>query len=633
MKNLFLHISILLIIAPALVTRAQSIESERAQVFFQEGNHEAALEIYERMLTLFPRDMQYKYYTGACLVEVSRDPTRAISLLEASRPHGSQVLFYLARAYHLHLDLDKAKETMEEYIRVGNKLEVARSRARYYLEQIENARILTRSVKEVEIFEKASLAGDEWIKHYNQHLEDQKLEIKPVIFRSQADQRESNQSLIVLDNKPVPGQYAYTSGYTVGKRGGKEITRHRYLPNGSWIGPENLGKTINSQLDEDYAYYHAATGELFFSSKGHNSMGGYDIFRSVWDPATNTWSKPENLGFPINTPYDDFLLVPTPDQTTFLFSSNRDGKKGQITVYQAHYPSIDRSRVVKQGENLRLLSQLEINARAPETKKTQLVTPAIQSKTPSPEGKDLYGELITQALQLQLRADSFSRAALETRVLINQATRQDEKNKLWSRYNQLDKRAKEIQAEADDRYTKAREIELSNRNQSSRENQPPAGDLVKSVFSEQRTPRDAKEIGNPGQKASPEKTSEVKDGPNSSLPLSLSRFEIYPRSPYTDRQPIQINPTLPTGLLYRIQLGVFSKPVGPEHFRGLFPITGETIQNGALTKYYVGMLFSLREAEIALQKVREYGYKDSFVVACFNGQVISTTRAKQLEQD
>ena len=83
---------------------------------------------------------------------------------------------------------------------------------------------------------------------------------------------------------------------------GKDIYRVIKLGNGEWSKPTSIGDEINTPYDEDYPFLHPDGRTLYFSSKGYNSMGGYDIFKSTLDPQTGKWSYPENLDFPINTP-------------------------------------------------------------------------------------------------------------------------------------------------------------------------------------------------------------------------------------------------------------------------------------------------------------------------------------------
>ena len=109
-----------------------------------------------------------------------------------------------------------------------------------------------------------------------------------------------------------------------------------------------------------------------------------------------------------------------------------------------------------------------------------------------------------------------------------------------------------------------------------------------------------------------------------------SEFSILSKSPYSEENPFPVNVPLPDGVAYKIQLGAFSKQLSSNDFKGLTPISGEKLPNG-VTKYYVGLFWRFADADVALRKVREYGFKDGFVVAFFNQKTINIERAKQLE--
>lgn len=104
--------------------------------------------------------------------------------------------------------------------------------------------------------------------------------------------------------------------------GGYDIYKVDQNKNGRWKKPENVGATINTPYDEINPVIVTETGEMYFSSNGHNTIGGYDIFKS--NPTSEGgWKAPKNIGFPINT---------TGDNTDF-YVSNR-GNTGYFSVSQ-----------------------------------------------------------------------------------------------------------------------------------------------------------------------------------------------------------------------------------------------------------------------------------------------------------
>ena len=123
-----------------------------------------------------------------------------------------------------------------------------------------------------------------------------------------------------------------------GGYGGKDIWMVKKLPNGEWAEPQNLGEPINSEYDEESPYLHPDGKTLYFSSKGHKVMGGYDIFKSNLQ-ADLTWSAPENMGYPINTVVDDLFFTPTVNGKRAYFSSYRNDGIGEYDIYRMNLVS------------------------------------------------------------------------------------------------------------------------------------------------------------------------------------------------------------------------------------------------------------------------------------------------------
>lgn len=146
------------------------------------------------------------------------------------------------------------------------------------------------------------------------------------------------------------GNEIYFTSDRPGGYGGRDLYRIRRLPNGEWSLPLNLGPTVNTAEDEDAPFMHSDGLTLFFSSNGHATMGGYDIFKTVLtDPDRNAWSEPENLGFPLNTVNDDIYFCLSEDGRTGYFSSERAGGLGGQDIYTVEFPSTQLDYLVVRG--------------------------------------------------------------------------------------------------------------------------------------------------------------------------------------------------------------------------------------------------------------------------------------------
>lgn len=113
----------------------------------------------------------------------------------------------------------------------------------------------------------------------------------------------------------------------------------------------------------------------------------------------------------------------------------------------------------------------------------------------------------------------------------------------------------------------------------------------------------------------------------------FSVFEVITDPVKIQNQKVEIDPKLPSGLTYRIQLGVFSKPVATSFFKGVMPAYGIRSQSSGVIKYYAGLFRRMSDAGKALLTVKQLGHNQSFIVAFLDDGAISVERAAVLEKD
>lgn len=153
------------------------------------------------------------------------------------------------------------------------------------------------------------------------------------------------------------GKRIFVASERPGGRGGSDIYVIEKNQAGQWLPAHNLGLKVNTEWDEDSPFIDSDGQTLYFSSTGHNSMGGYDLFRSK--EKEGAWSTPENLGVPINTPGNDSYFVSTYDGKRAYYSSVRDGGFGKEDIYLIALPK----------ELVRAEEQLPKATTSPEMKK------------------------------------------------------------------------------------------------------------------------------------------------------------------------------------------------------------------------------------------------------------------------
>ncbi|MDR2928191.1 MAG: OmpA family protein [Cytophagaceae bacterium] len=116
-----------------------------------------------------------------------------------------------------------------------------------------------------------------------------------------------------------------------GGQGGKDIWFARKKGKRSYYRPVNMGINFNTPFDEEAVFISPDGNTLYFASNGHPGMGGFDIFSC--EKQGSTWSKPVNMGYPINSPDDDIFYRTTADSIVTLLASKRQGGFGGLDLY------------------------------------------------------------------------------------------------------------------------------------------------------------------------------------------------------------------------------------------------------------------------------------------------------------
>ena len=141
------------------------------------------------------------------------------------------------------------------------------------------------------------------------------------------------------------------------KNEGMNLYMSKLLPNGEW-GPAEDIPALNTKYDEDFPYFAPDGKTLYFSSQGYNSMGGYDIFKTIWNETDNSWSEPENLGYPLNTTDNDYTISFSASGRRAYISAFREDGYGDLDIYKVIFNDVDPSYTILSGT---ILNQDSVN--------------------------------------------------------------------------------------------------------------------------------------------------------------------------------------------------------------------------------------------------------------------------------
>ncbi|MCX6266268.1 MAG: OmpA family protein [Bacteroidetes bacterium] len=129
------------------------------------------------------------------------------------------------------------------------------------------------------------------------------------------------------------GKTLYYASKRPGGKGSSDIWKTQLQADGQWSNPVNLGDSINTMAEEMTPFMHPDDQTLYFSSKGHPGLGGYDLFYSRKD-LQGEWRAPVNMGYPINTHADEITLMVSAKGDLAYISSDKPGGRGRQDIYQ-----------------------------------------------------------------------------------------------------------------------------------------------------------------------------------------------------------------------------------------------------------------------------------------------------------
>lgn len=195
-----------------------------------------------------------------------------------------------------------------------------------------------------DLFE-STLTGDEWSK-----AESFGKKINTDYHENHACYGPDGRTLYFISDKP-------------GGRGGHDIYMSKMDEKDKWGDAVNLGPTINTMYDEEAVFMHPDGKTMYFSSMGHNSMGGLDIFKSKFDEASGTWGQPVNLGYPVNTADNDVFFVLSASGRHGYYTSVGTDSKGGRDLYIITFLGPEKPMYLNTEDNLLASSSAPVRAK------------------------------------------------------------------------------------------------------------------------------------------------------------------------------------------------------------------------------------------------------------------------------
>ncbi len=301
---------------------------------FDAKNYKEVISLFSTLVSNYPKDPTYNYKYGASLLYGGTDKEKPIKYLKfsVSRPEVEPIAyFYYAEALHLNYEFDQAIKYYKKFTNAANNSTIKKNTVENQIRQCENGKTLLKTITDLIVLEQKNTLVKDFYKVYDLSAQGGQILVKTDEFRSPYEMKNDINSLFYF---PKNAEKIFFSSHTFENKNGKDIYYAIRNSDATWSKPISLGKSINTEFNEDYPYMSADGKTLYFASEGHNSLGGYDIFVTRLDTASGSWTEPQNLDFAINTPANDYLFIPNLTGETAYFASERQTPLGEVSVYQ-----------------------------------------------------------------------------------------------------------------------------------------------------------------------------------------------------------------------------------------------------------------------------------------------------------
>jgi tetratricopeptide (TPR) repeat protein len=296
-------------------------KADDGEVFFNTKQYLKAKTVYENLLKKKPNDALYNYRYARCCYEL-KDPENAILHFQLSGTKFPIRDLYLGELYFKTYRFDQSVSAYQTFINTLDSTDSKRSDLKLKLKRAENAARLLTKVEDIAIVDSIVVNKSEFLKFYK--------------FSSELGSL--TQETLNMPHKRKADKIKYMTQrqdrmyFSDSIQGNMNIfTSYKLLD--SWSKPTSVSDVINTSANENYPFLLMDGVTVYFASDGENSIGGYDLFVTRFNPSTDTYLAPENIGFPFNSPANDYMMVIDEQNKLGWFATDRNQSTGKVVIY------------------------------------------------------------------------------------------------------------------------------------------------------------------------------------------------------------------------------------------------------------------------------------------------------------
>jgi len=299
---------------------------------FMAKKYELAAQQFLDLIKKDPQEPFYNYYYGVSLIKLNKQKLKAIQALEIAsmvKEVNYDVNYYLGKAYMQSYLFNDAIQSLERYKQKAKPQELLANEIELLIKNCTSGNELMASPLNISVSKRQSISETDLLSNCPLDIIGNRLRYKTDAFSNPTDKLKKKKLTLTQFHQR---QFIYAS-HSAAPAGNLDLYKSVVLPNGKLSSSSSMGQTINTPLEENYPYLSHSGLTLYFSSRGHNSMGGLDIFKCTRPDTVSEWSTPVNMGYPINSPFDDYLFVTDSTETNaFYFSNRKDNKAEQLFI-------------------------------------------------------------------------------------------------------------------------------------------------------------------------------------------------------------------------------------------------------------------------------------------------------------
>lgn len=309
-------------VALSMITTGVGAQTlSQAQRWFTQGEFEKAKPVFKKLVKQSPSNASYNFWYGACCYETG-EMLEGLPYLEKSASRKViNAYLYVSKAYYDMYRYEDAIENLEQHIYWLEKKNRDTSAAEELMTKYRKGERLIRSVEDITVV-------DSFVVDKQNFLEAYKLGGQAGTLGITTDSVGREDICIEFINEMGDKKLLSVRD----ENGNKKLYSSVKLID-KWSKPQRL-KGINDDMTElNYPFLDSDGTTLYFSAKGEESLGGYDIYVTRADSEENSYFKPDNLGYPFNSAYNDYMYAIDDYNNLGWFASDRYQPEGKVCVY------------------------------------------------------------------------------------------------------------------------------------------------------------------------------------------------------------------------------------------------------------------------------------------------------------